>query len=249
MKSPTCRNGHPYVDGSYTVRGRGRHCRQCERDRNKRWFQANSEARNARRRKPPRQTWINYATLAQARAMRDRGVTLDTIAATIGNGCSRKSLQRISKLHQWPVYKPPSVWMTDESLALARTLWDEGRSAEVIAKLIGNGCTKGAICGLVHRRKWPARPPAEKPAPSVLQTKKPPKKGRLTFTPKKVRKPVVVGIPILLREVYQRAAALDLPRTKRGDIDALNRAVRRDKPDHPGFVLADHKPTRVTWAI
>jgi hypothetical protein len=55
------------------------------------------------------------------------------------------------------------------------------------------------------------------------------------------------GIPIPLREVYQRAAQLDLPRSKRGDIYALNNAIKRVQPGHPGFVLADHQPTRLTW--
>lgn len=52
-------------------------------------------------------------------------------------------------------------------------------------------------------------------------------------------------IQIHLREIYQHAFTLDLPRDKRGDLDALNRAMRRENPAHPGFVLADRKVSRV----
>lgn len=52
-------------------------------------------------------------------------------------------------------------------------------------------------------------------------------------------------IQIHLREIYQHGFTLDLPHDQRGDLDALNRAIRRDDPGHPGFALANRLVSRV----
>ena len=66
---------------------------------------------------------------------------------------------------------------------------------------------------------------------------------------RKVEAPVVdltrQPIAIPLREVYARGFTLELPRAKRGDLAALNAAVKRDDPAHPGFCLADRKLSRI----
>jgi hypothetical protein len=72
--------------------------------------------------------------------------------------------------------------MTDEAVALARVLWDEGVVASAIAQRIG--VTKDTLLGLVHRRGWPARPspigvrkaplkPPPKPQPDLKVACKP----------------------------------------------------------------------------
>ena len=51
------------------------------------------------------------------------------------------------------------VW-TDERKKLVIDLRAQGKSARAIAEAIGNGCTKNAILGLVHRLGLPARNPS-----------------------------------------------------------------------------------------
>lgn len=52
-------------------------------------------------------------------------------------------------------------------------------------------------------------------------------------------------IAIPLREVYTRAMVMNLPLSKRGDLAALNAAVRRENPTHPGYVVAAHQTSRI----
>jgi len=52
-------------------------------------------------------------------------------------------------------------------------------------------------------------------------------------------------IEIPLREVYARGFTMNLPRDKRGDLSALNVAVKREMPGHPGFVIESRKLSRI----
>lgn len=52
-----------------------------------------------------------------------------------------------------------------------------------------------------------------------------------------------VGIP--LREVYRWGADLGVPLSKRGDVHAVSRAMKRENPEHPGFVLVSARA--VQW--
>lgn len=51
--------------------------------------------------------------------------------------------------------------------------------------------------------------------------------------------PVVTRNPVRIfaREVWQWGNTLGLPRAQRGDLAALNVAMRREDPTHPGFAL------------
>lgn len=67
---------------------------------------------------------------------------------------------------------------------------------------------------------------------------------------RKAAAPVQAGIErgpieIPLREVYARGFTMDLPQSKRGDLAALNAAIKRDNPIHPGFCLAERKTSRI----
>lgn len=36
----------------------------------------------------------------------------------------------------------------------ARRMWADGSSASDIAKALGNGITRSAVCGVAHRQNW-----------------------------------------------------------------------------------------------
>lgn len=78
----------------------------------------------------------------------------------------------------------------------------------------------GAVMG--RPRKHPEPPP--KPAKSAPPASQP------------------VHIP--LREVYRLGGELGLPRSKRGDINAVSNAWKKANPGHPGFALGTYHPSR-----
>lgn len=43
---------------------------------------------------------------------------------------------------------------TDERAELVKKLWDEGYSSGAIAAEIGEGCTRNAVIGIIHRKGW-----------------------------------------------------------------------------------------------
>lgn len=254
----TCSNGHSITDESLYEDGR---CRICTKERQKIYrLNLSAEqraARNARKRRshaptsgrvyrPP--AWETAENLAFALSLRNQGVSGKKIAERISNGCTSKGLTRVAKREGWPTYRvlqcdrERPAWMTEEALERARRLWDEKVPVPDIAKQVG--CTEGAIRGVAFRHEWPHRPRVVKPPP--VKIAKPKRQRKIKVAVKRLRISVP-GIPIPLRRIYELSAQFDLPRSKRGDLHALNRAVRAMQPDHPGFRLADHQPTRLTW--
>lgn len=255
-----CRNGHPKTAESTYSDGR---CRICARALQAQWrlrLDADQrEARNARKRlsragaahAPSRHpAWETPENLALILSLRTQGVSGKVISERIGNGCTSKGITRVARREGWPAYKvlqctraKPS-WMTDEALERGRKLWDAKVFVPDIAKELG--CTPGAIRGVALRHHWPHRSRVAKPPPAKI-AKSHQRKIKYAASVKKQRVSAA-GIPIPLRRIYELSARFDLPRTKRGDIHALNAAVKRAQPDHPGFVLSDYQPTRLMWA-
>lgn len=52
----------------------------------------------------------------------------------------------------------------DAAVSRLRSLWADGQSASQIANQLGQGCTRSAVLGKVHRLKLPARRGAIRPA-------------------------------------------------------------------------------------
>lgn len=289
--TPTCRNGHPLTEDNIYIQEGATRCRTCRKEGSARWRATLSperrEARNASRRTGGKPTWRTDETLTLARSLWAQSVSAPQIAERIGNGCTARSVYRLSVIQKWP--RPPRVvWDT----VLARQLWDEGLSDEQIARRLGT--TPDAISGYRRRRKWPSRyvvrgswrgsdaqeakvkelwetrfdidlilRTVNAAGPKQYTTKKlrhvarrlglkrPSLRGvKMARLNRPAKPPKQVGgpIPIPYREVRRLGADLELPLSKRGDIYAVSNAMKRAQPGHPGFVLADHQPTRLTWA-
>lgn len=69
--------------------------------------------------------------------------------------------ERIEELEAW---RGRRVLWTEESTAQAAKLWAEGHSASRIAKLMGEGRTRNAIIGRIHRMGLAARAAPSDPA-------------------------------------------------------------------------------------
>jgi hypothetical protein len=191
-------------------------------------------------------TWLTEANIALARQRWDAGMSADAIAKEIGDGCTKGAVLGVRRRHQWPTrvglpvepalgYSPAQaakvreMWTTDAPLALIRS---------TVNALGTTQLTEPQLRGIARRFNL-HRPSLRGHKMSLRIGAAVTKRARVKGSP----------IPIPLREVYQRSAQLELPRTKRGNIHALNNAMKRAQPDHPGFVLADTQPTRLTWAL
>lgn len=192
-------------------------------------------------------TWATPENVAKARALYDAGHSDTEIARQVG--CSVDAIWGHRRKRKWPPRRHfRNPWRgSDEQEAKIQELWGQHIHIETIRSAVNaigpkqynqsQLHTVAARLGLkrppVLIRNAPVRP--VRVAPVRAQPVKP--------------KPKPTGGPIAipLREVYQRAAQLEIPRSKRGSIEALNRAIKRVKPEHPGFRVADHQPTRLTW--
>jgi len=248
----TCRNGHPYPEGK-------RHCLVCRRAQWTRWRLSLTDeqrtARNAARRqiipkalpapKQSKPTWITEANVTKARQLWDEGWSDARIAAEIG--CTVLAIYGYRRKRKWPLREvrgpstKPALGYSPEQAAKIRELWEAKVDIGFISQTINAiGPAQLTIKQLRHvARRFGLKRPSLRGNKMGLRTPRAhtPKPPRLKSAP----------IPIPLREVYQRAAQLELPRTKRGDIYALNNAMKHTQPGHPGFVLNDYQPTRLTW--
>lgn len=82
-------------------------------------------------------------------------------------------------------HKTTSPW-SEERVDLLKTLWNKGESASAIAKALGGGVSRSAVCAKVHRLGLSGQPQihrvgrpkvkqgAPRPAPAVVLATKPP---------------------------------------------------------------------------
>lgn len=145
--------------------------------------------------------------------------------------CTARSRRRVRN----PLY-------TDDLVAQIRKLRGEGvKLADVAAQ---TGMREGQIGGLIGRNEIafyrPARPPKEKapPKPRVVRVAAPKPPKQIVIKPVAAKPSTPRPVSLRLREVYQWGATLNVPSELRGNIAAVSRAMRRDDPTHPGFVLA-----------
>jgi hypothetical protein len=260
----TCRKGHPLVDGSFYMRGAVAHCRICRREQQKLWrINWTPEYRLARKmgkRRPAQltETWRTDEALAKARALFEQGIGAKDIAAEIGNGCTKVAIKSMAARRRW--IAPPRQRKVRAKKLRVNALGYSAEQKEAIVELWATDTETADIRAHVNQigpaqltnqqisdmaRRFGAR----RPASFFLQRNRKGAQSRWATNPKPKQRQAGAQIPIPLREVYQRCAQLDVPRAKRGSVEALNAAMRRIQPDHPGFAVADFQPTRLRWAI
>src|SRR3954464_10966357 len=84
------------------------------------------------------------------------------------------------------------MW-TDERVDHLKSLWTEGLSASQIARALGEGITRNAVIGKVHRLGLAGRA-----APSRLDRPRVPSAPRMAYRPREPEPPVVEEDPIKL---------------------------------------------------
>lgn len=138
---------------------------------------------------------------------------------------------------------PPSF--TPEQFIVLQELYPQGAQFEQISAVV-NAIPGGfTLRNERHLATWTKRTGVHRSAEYIGSLRR--------MKRKKLTVPVAVApvvperppIEITLREVYARGFTMDLPRDKRGDLEALSRAVLLENPAHPGFVLADRQMSRV----
>ena len=188
----------------------------------------------------PRAPRIVWDT-AKARQLWDEGLGDKRIARQLGT--TPGAISGYRRRNKWPLrHVAHGAWRPSAAQeAKVRELWVQQRVAlDFILRVVNAAGPKQYTTKKLRNlalRLGLKRPPM------------PPKVRIRAVAPAKPKplKPAGGPISIPLREVYQRAAELDLPPSKRGDISALNAAIKRAQPQHPGFRIADHQPTRLTW--
>lgn len=189
-------------------------------------------------------TWITAATERRARELWDAGYSSVQIAAIIGDGCTKDAILGMKRRRKWPAHtaqcRPAAAMISPSPMQIdsLNLLWRSQRALKDIRETVNAlGPKQFTDKQLRHMaRKLNLR------RPSLRGTKL-----GLYDRPAKPPKPVGGPIPIPYREVRRLGADLELPLSKRGDIYAVSNAMKRAQPGHPGFVLADHQPTRLTW--
>lgn len=154
--------------------------------------------------------------------------------------CSPECLAQLSRRTLNPAYTP-------EKMAAIRQLIGDGLSRREAAQHVG--LTYGQVAGIVERAgiKAPPRQPkvVEPRAPKPARQVKPAKpvvvrSGYAAPKPRPVVQKVSAGPrPITLTDLYRLGTRLhaedQIKRDGIHDVDAISRAVRREKPDHPGY--------------
>ena len=176
------------------------------------------------------------------------GAGSSQIAAALN--CSRNAvIGRVSRVRM-NLGKGKPMPYAAEQLALLRHLWTETiePAADIIVKVNAAGARQSShqqLRDVARAHGW-RRPEGWKRANGkrVAQMQRE-RKRKSAYTKFSATNP---PIAIPLREVHRLAAEIELPLSQRDDIHALNRAVRQEQPNHPGFILADYQPTRLTWA-
>lgn len=220
--------------------------------------------------------WITEANLTKARALWDDGLSAKQIAVKIGRDCTKNAIIGMARRREWPDRPSPiirtgapkkrvpaaqktslvfpvhtrALQYDHVQLALLRSQWGKHLDPrDICADFNAAGPAKvtlGQIVALA-RRMGLNRPLSWKKELARQQGLS--RVGKAAWAPKKSAFDSKGGpIVIPLREVYRRAAELNIPRSKWGDIDALNKAMRRQKPEHPGFIVGNHQPSRLAWS-
>lgn len=96
-----------------------------------------------------------------------------------------------------------SLGWTDERVELLKKLWMEGLSASQIAGELGDGVTRNAVIGKVHRLKLSARAKPTNTAPRSRPAPRP--------APRRVASPVSSGIPSHLSQKPRPAQTMSRP--------------------------------------
>lgn len=207
-----------------------------------------------------RSSWTDERR-AEAKLAWDSGMSPKEMGKRFG--VTPRAILAMRRRHKWKERRDATIpFASPEQDALILNLWPLGVSNEEITSQLnamrGQVFTKpyhltGAAARLGVRRpaKWKSlsreraweacrqkavERTADKPAKIIRAAKSvqvfiPKPEGT---SPKKLE----------WREVYQWGAALKLPLEKRGDIEAVSRAMQLDTPGHPGFVLRDARISR-----
>lgn len=154
--------------------------------------------------------------------------------------CSVECADKLARRPRNPLY-------TDELIGRIREMRSAGIRNAKIAESVG--LSKGQVAGLAERNRLPfIKPPKPpkiaKPKPvKVVSSPKPkhyaaPRRVPPPSPPKSIKPRAV---PILLRELYQLGGRLYMDglisASQRDDVAAITRAVRKETPGHPGFVV------------
>src|SRR5580658_6662987 len=102
-----------------------------------------------------------------------RGFPRVTLASAAGQARTSDSAKRLFGPVRWDGKKRPSIsrsaseakmsW-TDERVELLRQLWLDGKSASQISAALGQGLTRNAVIGKVHRLGLAGRAKTSSPA-------------------------------------------------------------------------------------
>lgn len=167
------------------------------------------------------------------------------------NPCQKcgKQMAPRAKLYCQACYATPMLMMRKhkpETIHEIIRLKDEGKTRQQVAKVMG--MSDGQIAGICdrHRISFARRVAKTKPAPEKYN-RVATSVGWVAMPSGKSQKPRLPGIPLYPREVWQWGMQLNLPLSKRGDINAVSAAMRREDPTHPGFRIRENVKT--AWRI
>ncbi len=180
-------------------------------------------------RSPVTNRGATFCSVSCANSHRRRPVT-ERFCKTCGIPLRGRQKTACSKAHTYPLAaRPPSASDDAGNIAAVKRLRAAGKERKVIAREVG--ISKGVVQQIISKNGIPRTA-----APSKRRTTN-------DSSPPPIRPTKRRPITIPPREVIRWAFDLGCRR----DIEAVSRAIRREDPSHPGFVLGE-SPRGMSWS-